>query len=186
MRTAAEMYDYCQRNNFGKGVSKKWALKHFGLLEKNLDGNENILMCFCGLHNYISATKHDSTFAYAITDRRIIMGQKKMIGEHFQSVSLNNLNDITFSSGVLMGIITIDTFKEKFNVAVDKVSGRNINDAIHSVLITKSSNNQANSNNDNNERSLSIAEEIKKFKDLLDIGAISQEEYDQQKEKLLK
>lgn len=183
MRTAAEMYDYCQGNNFGKGVSKKWALKHFGLLEKNLDSNENVLMCFCGLHNYISATKHDSTFAYAVTDRRIIMGQKKMIGEYFQSVSLNNLNDITFSSGMLMGIITIDTFKEKFNVAVDKVSGRNINDAIHNVLITNSNNHKSGSNGSN---SASIAEEIKKFKDLLDIGAISQEEFNQQKEKLLK
>lgn len=37
-----------------------------------------------------------------------------------------------------------------------------------------------------NETSVSIADELLKFKQLLDLGAITQEEYDQQKDRLLK
>ena len=35
-------------------------------------------------------------------------------------------------------------------------------------------------------QAVSVADELKKFKELLDMGAISQEEYDAQKAKLLK
>lgn len=175
MKTAKEMYNYCSEKGFGKGVSKSWALKHFTLIEKNLNESEEVSMVFCGLQNYISATKHDSTFGYAITNKRIVMAQKKIIGENFQSVSLNNLNDVTFSSGMLMGVITIDTFKEKFNVAVDKTSGKNINNTIHDVLFS----------NDKKETKTDV-EILKEYKELLDSNIITQEEFNIKKQQILK
>lgn len=43
-----------------------------------------------------------------------------------------------------------------------------------------------NDEEDNNSRpSVNVADEIKKFKELLDLGAITQEEFDMQKKKLL-
>ena len=44
-------------------------------------------------------------------------------------------------------------------------------------------NTKANDESINN--SISVADEIKKFKELLDMGAISQEEYESKKKKLL-
>ena len=41
-------------------------------------------------------------------------------------------------------------------------------------------------NNAQPTQTVSVADELKKFKELLDMGAISQEEYDAQKAKLLK
>ena len=131
MRTAEEMYDYCKKNDYGQGVNKKWDIKHFTLIQDSLAPDEEVLMCFVGIHNYVSASKHDGNYAYAITNKRIIMAQKKMIGESIQSIAFNNLNDITLSTGLLMGVIVIDTVKEVFNVGVNKKQARKINEQIH-------------------------------------------------------
>ena len=180
MRTAEEMYDYCKKNDYGQGVNKKWDIKHFGLIQDSLAPDEEVLMCFVGIHNYVSASKHDGNYAYAITNKRIIMAQKKMIGESIQSIAFNNLNDITLSTGLLMGVIVIDTVKEVFNVGVNKKQARKINEQIHNLLIElqnrKISPTQA---------QVSEADELLKFKKLLDAGAISEDEYNMKKKQIL-
>lgn len=142
--------------------------------------DEEVLMCFVGIHNYVSASKHDGNYAYAITNKRIIMAQKKMIGESIQSIAFNNLNDITLSTGLLMGVIVIDTVKEVFNVGVNKKQARKINEQIHNLLIElqnrKISPTQA---------QVSEADELLKFKKLLDAGAISEDEYNMKKKQIL-
>lgn len=40
-------------------MNKKWGVKHFILIEQALQSDENVLMCFIGLPNYVSTTKHD-------------------------------------------------------------------------------------------------------------------------------
>lgn len=180
MRTAEEMYDYCKKNDYGQGVNKKWDIKHFTLIQDSLAPDEEVLMCFVGIHNYVSATKHDGNYAYAITNKRIIMAQKKVIGENIQSIAFNNLNDITLSAGLLMGVIVIDTVKEVFNVCVNIKQARKINEQIHNLLIDlqnrKTSPTQA---------QVSEADELLKFKNLLDAGAISEDEYNMKKKQIL-
>lgn len=51
-------------------------VKHFKLIEESLLPHEEVKMPFIGLHNYIASTKHDGNFAYAVTNKRIIMAQK--------------------------------------------------------------------------------------------------------------
>ncbi|GAA0697922.1 hypothetical protein GCM10008904_02360 [Paraclostridium ghonii] len=186
LATAEGMYKYCLNNKLGSGFNEKWGVKHFKVIEKNLLSNEEVKMAFIGIHNYISATNHNGHFAYAITNKRMIMGQKKQIsGENFQSVSLDYINDITFTSGVFSGTLTIDTIKEVFNVNVDKDSARSINSMIHNVIdelknitITSKSKNMHINN-------VSIADELKKYKELLDLGVLTQDEFELQKNKLL-
>lgn len=52
-------------------------------------------MSFIGLHNYKSASKHDNNFAYAITNKRLILSQQQALGEVVQSINLDNINDVT-------------------------------------------------------------------------------------------
>lgn len=145
MKTAREMYKYCLDNNYGSGLNKNWGEKHFQVIAKNLQPGEDVLMTFIGLHNYISPTNHNGNCAFAITNKRILIGQKKIVGEFFQIVQLNMLNDITMNSGFVLGVITIDTMKEKFNVAVDKKQANNILQKIHDVIYaSKGIQNQAN------------------------------------------
>ena len=134
MKTANEMYEYCLENEFGRGFNRKWGEKHFGVIERNLLPDEEVLMAFIGIHNYQSMTKHDGNYAYAITDKRVLMAQKKLIGENLTIVLLENLNDVSISTGVLAGTITFDTLKETFNVMVDKKQTNNIMTKIHEVV----------------------------------------------------
>ena len=177
--TAEEMYQYCIENGFGEGMTKKWGIKHFSVIEADLKENERVLMCFIGLHNYVSATEHNDNFAYAITDKRIIMAQKKLFGDVLQSVLVDNLNDITVNSGMLFGVVTFDTIKEKFNIGTNKNSAKKIQSVARDILFDLK--NKKTSSTD----SLSAADELLKFKQLLDMGAITQDEFDAKKKALL-
>ena len=134
MKTAEEMYDYCVANGYGAGFNRKNSIKHFQIIEKMLRPDEDVRAVFIGLHNYVSATKHDNNYAYAITNKRILMGQKRLIGEVSQIVNLNNVNDITYSTSMIMGLICIDTIKETFNVGIDKKTASNIFNAVHDAF----------------------------------------------------
>lgn len=179
MRSAQEMYQYCLDNKYGQGFNTHNSIKHFGIIEKNLSPDEDVLFAFIGLHNFVSISKHDKNFAYAITNKRIMLGQKKVIGEIFQSIALNKINDITYQSGLAFGVLKVDAQTEHFNVAVDKIQGNNINLKIHGLLLElkTESNIQA--------PAASAADEIRKFKQLLDDGIITQEEFEKKKSEFL-
>mgnify|MGYP003461922292 FL=1 len=181
LNTAQGMYKYCIDNNFGSGFNENWGVKHFGVLENKLIKDEKVLMTFIGLHDYESTTKHDGNFAYAITNKRILAGQKSLVGEKFKVVDHTRINDISFESGMVFGIIKIDTPQEKFEIALDKGSAISINNHIHQVLDSL----KTNINGSNQQPGISAADELKKFKELLDMGAITQEEFDAKKKQLL-
>lgn len=180
MRTATEMYDFCKENGYGKGFNEKNSLKHFEIIASNLQPDEDVLFAFIGLHNYVSATKHDNNFAYAVTGKRVLMAQKRVVGQAFQSVALDRINDITFQAGLVFGVITIDALTERFNVAVDKQQATNINARIHDLIFElKATPAQAAA------APVSSADEILKYKQLLDAGAITEEEFAAKKKQLL-
>lgn len=183
LNAAKQMYQYCVDNHFGNGMNEKWGIKHFKLIEQALQSDEDVLMCFIGLHNYVSMTKHDNNFAYAITNKRVIMAQQKVIGQVVQSVLLKNLNDITANSGIALGVITIDTIKEKFNVCVDTQSANRICEKVHEVLLSMEDSRTAQPQIQIQQTS--SADEILKYKNLLDMGIITQDEFEQKKKQLL-
>ena len=92
MSRAENMYKYCVENNFGTGFNEKWGVKHFKVLQDNLLSGEKVLMTFIGIQNYKSMTKHDGHFAYAITNKRIIFGQKSIAGQKFKAVAHERIN----------------------------------------------------------------------------------------------
>ncbi|MDZ5034981.1 hypothetical protein GNF81_20035 [Clostridium perfringens] len=99
------------------------------------------------------------------------MAQKKRVGEIIQTVSLKNLNDITMTTGAITGIITIDIVKETFNVEVNKSAARNINDKIHELLLeVQESKTNTVVQQTGSVQNYSSADEILKFKELLDMG----------------
>lgn len=180
MRTAGEMYQYCLDNGFGQGQNQKWGIKHFSLIEESLAPDEEPVICFIGLHNYVSTTKHDSNYAYAVTNKRIVMAQKQMFGENLQSVSLDNVNDVTLKNGMMLGVITIDTMKEKFNVALNSASAKALSQVIHDALMSlKSTPPSAQSGTGDS------ADELIKLKQLVDMGVITQEDFDAKKRQIL-
>jgi hypothetical protein len=186
MTTADEMASFCDKYGYGKGQSLKWTTKHFQIIADSLSTDEYVIFCFVGLHNYISASKHDSNYAYALTNKRIIAGQQKLVGNHVQSIKLDKLNDITKSRGALLGVLTIDTLNEKVNVAVDKETTDRIARSLNEIIFDLKYEDKNSHNATNASSNISSADEIRKFKQLLDEGIITQEEFESKKKELLR
>ena len=176
MKTAKEMYQYCLDNGFGEGMTKGSALKHFGLIEDNLQNDETVLMTFIGILNYESVTKHEHHHAYALTNKRFIIARKKFIGQSVQTVLLNLMNDININIGMVYGVLEFDTMKETFNVAVAKKHAVNIQESIQGYLL--------NIKNSTTKQDTSI-DDLEKFKELADKGVITQEEFEAKKKQIL-
>ena len=171
LKTPEEMYQYCIDNELGTGMGcgKGGAIKRFNLLIQNLKDDENVYCVFIGLHNYKKQTKsNEGNYAYALTNKRCIMVQHKLFGVSVQAVDVESITNISFvKTGIYgingIGMICIDTWD---NIRVSK---SNVN------------NNRITISNDVK----SPVEEIKEYKELLDMGIISKEEFEKKKKELL-
>lgn len=179
--TAESLWAYCLNNKLCPPTMEKHMLKNLQVIIDALDEDEKILFCFGGLHNFKSVTKHDNDFAYAFTNKRILLGQDYMFAKNIKSVSYDNVNDVTMGT-LVVSTISIDTIKENIVIGVNKECGKIIYGNIQSVLnkvrggVTK---------NATQSSQAGAADEILKYKQLLDSGAITQEEYDAKKKQLL-
>ena len=88
-----------------------------------------------------------------------------------------NLNDITKSTGMIFGILTIDTIKETFNVATNKQEIDVIHEGINNILFADEEVKEG--------KTQSVVEQLKEFKELLDMEIITQEEFNQKKAEIL-
>lgn len=185
MKTADEMLEFMKLHKLGFGGISANEKRHFKVLEKQLKPNEDIDVCFMGLHNYKSGSNHNGYWAYGITKDKIIMTQKRVIGEHVLVVSLRNINDVFMKTGITSGILTIDTRDEVFNISTDKNSIRNIHEMVTNKLFEYTENLHKNVVDGANPTN-SAVDELIKWKSLLDQGIITEEEFERKKFEILK
>lgn len=90
-----------------------WRLKkHADVVEKHLNDGEKVIYAFYAQRND-SITDIISTCAVALTNKRIIIGQKRLIfGYHFIAITPDMFNDLTVHTGIIWGKVYIDTVKE--------------------------------------------------------------------------
>lgn len=184
MRTAKEMDDYCLKNNFLL-VNNKSALKHFLLIEKQLKPDENVKCAMAAPAVYNgSQIVMGGTIAIAFTNKRLIYANKGgfLSGEQVKIVSLDQVNDVQKQPfGIAYGRINIDTIKENVGIEIDKKKIDAVFNAITKIIDdykTVSLNNTV-------VQQVSDADELKKFKELLDAGIISAEEFEIKKKQIL-
>lgn len=106
-----------------------------------------------------------------------------MIGNNVQSIILDNLNNISKKRGMLLGTLTIDTLGKVLNVAVDKDTVDRISDSLNEIIYNLKRRNISATNS--NTSTISSASEIRKYKELLDDGIITEEEFNKKKQELL-
>ena len=180
MKTALEMYQFCKDKKYGKGWSESKAMKSFGLIEKNLAGDEDVGMCFVGKLDYTAIKVRRKDFAFAVTHKRIILAQKKIVNQSIQSLFFNSITDVAFSTKGLKGFITILTNTGPVVITLGKGDGIRVNSEIHELIYS--------SMHGGSQQAATVpsqADELGKLKDLLDKGAINQEEFDIKKKQIL-
>lgn len=184
MKTAEEMYRYCLENRFTGGINRMYALKSFSIIEKELQKDEEVLMTFSGIHDYKPLRKYDGGFTYALTDKRLIMSYKSLIGKMVEQLKYEDLSNITFKMGIIYGVITIEAFKEHLKIAVSKSEANNIFNKINEIVLN-AKNKQSDSNYELTEKEKIVSVKLKGLQELFDMKVLSEEEFEKQRKELL-
>ena len=100
--------------------------KHANVVERHLNPGEKASFVFVG-------QKNDNPFdifsscVVAITDRRILIGKKRILWGYFLSTITPDLyNDMQIYQGILWGKVTIDTVKEE--IAISNISKKGLDE----------------------------------------------------------
>lgn len=103
-----------------------------------VDKDETVLYAFCGQRNDTNGMIFD-TCVVVVTDRRLIIGQKRLLwGYQISTVTRDLFNDLKISSGLIWGRVEIDTVKEVIYISnLDKKSLDEIETYINRVMIQK-------------------------------------------------
>lgn len=106
----AKVMDF-EKRHFG-GIT--WRVKqHAKVVEDYINPDEKVLYAFCAQKNE-TITEIFNTYAVVITNKRILLGHKRLLwGSFLYSITPELYNDLQVYQGFLWGKITIDTVKEK-------------------------------------------------------------------------
>ena len=119
--------------------------KHASVIEKILDKDEEVLYAFCGQKN----DSHFSLFqtaVVALTNKRIIIGQKRVVyGYLLTSITPDLFNDLKIHAGLLWGMVIIDTAKEIVYISnLEKGSLDEIETYVNKIMLEDKKNNYTN------------------------------------------
>ncbi len=91
--------------------------KHSEVVESVIDKDEHVLYAFCGQKDDSHKMIFD-TCVVALTNKRIIVGQKRVLwGYQVTTITPELFNDLKLNSGLLWGKIEIDTIKENLFIS---------------------------------------------------------------------
>ena len=99
-----------------------WRIKaHARVIEKHLNPDEEVLFAFPAQKEGMGAGFF-STVAVALTNKRILIGQKRLLfGYFYTAITPDMFNDLKVEMGLIWGRIYIDTVKEL--ITLSKLDG---------------------------------------------------------------
>lgn len=108
--------------------------KHAAVVDSILDKDEKVLYAFCGQRNDDNRFLFDSCVV-ALTNKRIIVGEKRIFGYYIINVRAELFNDLKIRAGLFFGHVEIDTVKENIHISnLDKKSLDEIETMIHRII----------------------------------------------------
>ena len=106
--------DFKRKNRGGIGWNLK---KHCEVVEKHLNPGEEVEFAFAGQKND-SFYEFFQTCVVVLTNKRILIGQKRVVWGYFlSSITPDLYNDLFVYQGLLWGKIKIDTVKEEVTIS---------------------------------------------------------------------
>ncbi len=106
------------------------------VIDEHVNGDEKITYAFVGQKNE-SPFDFFQTAAIAITNKRLVIGQKRVLfGYAFSSITPDLYNDMQIYQGLIWGKIVIDTLREKVVISnLSKNSLVELEDAISNFML---------------------------------------------------
>ena len=159
--------------------------KAFCEIEKMLRPDEDVLFAFTGS----SAVRKNNSMLFAVgvalTNQRLLLGGQikgfLKVSYTAQSFNIENINAISQSWSAIGGYLIIDTLGDDIRI------GEPERDVVNSIIVDFDTVLQSVKTPKSGAviQQTSAADELKKFKELLDMGVITQEEFDAKKKQLL-
>ncbi len=114
----ANIYNLVKKNKDKYPLTVAFRIKkHASVIEKHLNPNEEVIYAFCGQDNTSSLMVINSC-VIALTNKRIIIGQKRVLwGYFFTTITPDMYNDLKVSKGLIWSNIEIDTVKENVYIS---------------------------------------------------------------------
>ena len=108
--------------------------KHCKVVDNIIDKDEKVLYAFCGQRNDDNRFLFESCVV-ALTNKRIIIGEKRFFGYYVINVRTELFNDLKIRAGLLFGHVEIDTVKENIHISnLDKKSLDEIETMVNRVI----------------------------------------------------
>lgn len=121
------------------GITLSWRIKaHSRVAEEHLNNDEEVLYAFAAQKGF-SALDIFSTFVIVVTEKRIILAQKRLFfGYFYYSITPDLFNDLTIKMGLIWGRVIIDTVKETVTLSyVSKDALQEIETVISKYMLQK-------------------------------------------------
>ena len=191
MRTLSEIKKYMLENksygydNDVKLIEAGKIDKHIELLLYSLRPEEEVKFAILatGIYNGGQIVCGGNSILF-ITSERVLYGNKGLLWSTVKSVNLDDCRDVESDTfGILKGTIKINTRTELVKFEAKKSETLRLANLIESVIKEVVDAKKGPATPVVNQ--VSAADELRKFKDLLDSGLISQEEFDAKKKQLL-
>jgi len=91
-----------------------WRIKQHANLAAKLINNDEEILYACACQKAPNAFNIFSTFMLVLTDKRIVLAQKRLLyGYFYYSITPDMFNDLTIRMGLIWGKVIIDTVKEQ-------------------------------------------------------------------------
>lgn len=114
-----------------------WRLKaHSKVAAEHINNDEEVLYAFCA-QKLPSVFNVTSTYAIVLTDKRILLAQKRLIfGYFYYTITPDMFNDLTLKMGLLWGKVIIDTVKETVSLTfISKAALREIETVLSKYMM---------------------------------------------------
>lgn len=188
LRTGADMANYVQLNHFTQEKVKK-DTKNFDLIASRLRDDESVYMAFSGFHKFEGFGKNAGIFAYALTNKRLILAQKKFVGDAIQEITLDNFYSIEFSRGMMVGIITLHTSFGAIKVGISRDIAQSVYNKLNPIFHTLKNPPEPPTPDEEAAAGATLVQEqldaLRDLKELLDLGALTQDEFELKKIEIL-
>ena len=114
-----------------------WRLKaHSKVAAEHVNDDEEVLYAFAA-QKLTSVFNITSTYVIVITDKRILLAQKRLLfGYFYYTITPDMFNDLTLKMGLFWGKVIIDTVKETVNLTfISKNALREIETVISKYMM---------------------------------------------------
>ena len=179
MRTAEEMYQHCIDNGYThKRIREEHARESFEVIEKNLPNNEKVFEAFSsGIHGYV------------ITENHLLISKKNDSQESFKVFSLDDVTAVELTDTILsykmLWFRIPPGLGGSESTALPNAVADNVFPKLNEILSVLRAKRMTLKVAQTASGGGTVADELIKWKQLLDSGLLTLAEFEEQKQKVL-